>query len=482
MFCLQLENRAVNMRKIFLMTIMGCFALPLFAEDTVEETKVEKTEEVKPVKKKKKHKKAKKAVAQKACTAKEAVVPALPTAPSVPAVAPATASSATPEGFIKVSDNTFVGIHGMINALVTYDFSGYGGDELNTGNSLYTTAEDNKQKVSMHAKTSRLKFVALNKSSIGDIQANIEADFMGEASGSSEGEDARNAYKFNLRHAYVTVNDLLIGHTDSQFVDFDQITTVDPVGHFGGGRRQFQVRYAHDFGMVNLGVALERPTADYVSQDGDKYKSSDYLVQNMVRKNNLPDLTAKLGFKFDDHVVAVRGLLHRISVKDTTQNAAHTYSKMAYGIGLNAKITTMKNSGFVAAVTYGKGIGHYLSEFDGSSVVVDTVSKKAELVKFLEWGAGYTQCFCDSWSMNIGYSETSAKTDALTRDVKQATLGKIQRMFVNVIWSPVKDLNIGLEYADVRARAMETGLLAGQTFANVKGKRNRVTLGVQYNF
>ncbi|CAO5676046.1 MAG: hypothetical protein NEHIOOID_00631 [Holosporales bacterium] len=460
------------------MAVMGCFALPLFAEETATDAKVEKTEAAAPAKKIKKHKKAKKAVAHKAAhkteAAKEAAAPALPTAPSVPAVAPATTPSATPEGFIKVNDTTFVGIHGMINALVTYDFNGYGGDELFVPNTIYSTEEDNKQKTSMHGKTSRLKFVALNKSSIGDIQANLEADFMGETSTAEKGEDAANKYTFRLRHAFVTVNGFLIGHTDSMFVDFDQITTVDPAGHFGGGLRQFQVRYAHDFGVVNLGVALERPTADYMNKDGYKTGASDSSdLSGLARQNNLPDLTAKLGFKFGDHVLAVRGLLHKVSVKDVLNKV--TYSKMGYGMGLNAKIATMKNSGFVAAVTYGKGIGHYLSEFDGSSVVVDRVTRKAELVKFMEWGAGYTQCFCDAWSMNIGYSETSAKTDALRPAAKQITLGKIQRMFVNVIWSPVKDLNIGLEYAEVRTRAMDT------TVAN-KGKRNRVSLGVQYNF
>ncbi|CAO4834373.1 MAG: hypothetical protein CNLJKLNK_00138 [Holosporales bacterium] len=471
-YAYNLENRAVNMRKIFLMAVMGCFALPLFAEDKVEETKVEEAAETKPAKKIKKHKKAKKAVAHKAEVAKETVAPALPTAPSVPAVAPTTTPSATPEGFIKVNDNTFVGIHGMINALVTYDFSGYGGDELFVPNEVYSTVEDNKQKTSMHGKTSRLKFVALNKSSIGDIQANIEADFMGDASKAANGEDSANKYTFRLRHAFVTVNGFLIGHTDSQFVDFDQITTVDPTGHFGGGLRQFQVRYAHDFGMVNFGVALERPSADYMDQYRDKIQSADHSGLN--RQNNLPDLTAKFGFKFGDHVLAVRGLLHKVSVKDTANKV--TYSKMGYGMGLNAKIATMKNSGFVAAVTYGKGIGHYLSEFDGSSVVINTTTQKAELVKFMEWGAGYTQAFGDAWSMNIGYSETTAKTNALTQAIKQDTLGKIQRMFVNIIWSPVKDLNIGLEYAEVRTRAMNT------TVADTKGKRNRISVGVQYNF
>lgn len=455
------------MNKFFVLAILGAFALPLIAENTAPKAKVVK------------HKKSKKRHDHLYCD-----VPVIKSKIVLNAVDKNAADqqpvSATPKGYIAVTENTFIGVHGFVKAVFNTDFNGFGGDKLQTNQIPFATPT-NKRKFTIQAKASRLSFDALTKTQSGDVKGKMEVDFWGNPA-SANSDDATSSYKLRLRHAFLNYNGFTVGQTDSLFVTYPMTPAVDTEGHFGGPLRQLQIRYlCDDCGPISFGVAIERPALDVVSNSGSITSSSGTnLPEGIQRVSRLPDVTAKVGFNFGDHAIALRTLLRKLEVKDTTNRK--TLSKCGWGIGADAKLSTMKNSYVVAVVNYGSGLGRYINELDGLSLAVkrdgNTNAVSLDVPKMFEWGLGYTQAVAEEVKLNFAYSQVNYQKSSLLSDTAtQLLTGKLQRFFANIMWNPIKELTLSVEYAQGQRYSLKN------TNSEQKlGIARRAIVGVQYNF
>lgn len=467
------------MNKFFILAILGSFALPLIAEDAAPKETVKKV---------KKHKKTNVHHEHLYCDASVAgVKPVLnavhknAAAATNAVVAPLQETKAqTPKGYIAVTENTFVGLHGFVKAVVNCDFNGFGGDKMQTNQIPFTTPTD-KRKFTVHAKATRLGVDALTKTQSGDVKGKAELDFWGNPAIAGT-DESTSSYKLRVRHAFVNFNGFTVGQTDSLFVTYPMTPVVDTEGHFGGPLRQLQVRYLCDScGPISFGVALERPALDMVTSSGAVTSSSSTsLPAGIERVTRIPDLTTKIGFKFGDHVIGLRTLLRKLEVRDTVNKK--TLSKCGWGIGADAKLSTMKDSYFVGVVNYGAGIGRYVSELDGLSLAIkrDIITNAVSLdaPKMFEWGIGYTQAIVEEVKLNFAYSQVNYQKSSLLSDTAtQSVTGKLQRFFTNIMWNPIKELTLSLEYAQGQRYSLKDS-----TSTQKLGIARRAVVGVQYNF
>ena len=429
----------MKLSKVVALTVLGCFALPIVAEA--------------------------KAKAKKMPAKKHGAVECM--APMKPAVS----ASTTPDGYMKVKDNLFVGIHGYVQGIMNYDFKGFGGDYISADKIPYDDGKPANKKesvLSMHAKQTRLGIYSLAKTSIGDVKGRVEFDFYKDQDlANTANPSTTTSHAFRMRHAYLEACGWLVGQTDSLFTTIHEVPSLNFADHFGGGRRHFQVRYTYDFNdMFNLAVALEQPESDGISPAG--------VDRSFYKEQKLPDFTMKTTYMMDGHSIDLRGVLRSVSFKSANMNKSK--SKMGWGLGTNMKFQYMNGSNLIGMVNYGQGIGRYISEHNGQSVVVDFIKDKIENQKILEWGAGISHMLADEWQVNLGYSQ-SRVTNAKLRTANNTDTKMLDRMFANVMWMPVKDLKVGLEFMQGRRKSMTNGANTEQ-----KGTRNRVTVGVQYKF
>ncbi|CAO5680967.1 MAG: hypothetical protein HEEMFOPI_01833 [Holosporales bacterium] len=464
------------MNKFFILAILGSFALPLIAEDAAPKASVKKV---------KKHKKKKVHHEHLYCDAPviatKPVLNAVHKNPDAIAKPLQDAKAQTPKGYIAVTENTFIGMHGFVKAVFNSDFNGFGGDKLQTNQIPFTTPTD-KRKFTVQAKATRLGFDALTKTQSGDVKGKVEFDFWGNPAVAGT-DESTSSYKLRVRHAFVNFNGFTVGQTDSLFVTYPMTPVVDTEGHFGGPLRQLQIRYLCDScGPVSFGFALERPALDMVTSSLGKVTSSSSasLPSGIQRVTRLPDLTTKVGFKFGDHAIGLRTILRKLEVRDTANNK--TLSKCGWGIGADAKLSTMKDSYFVGVVNYGAGIGRYVNELDGLSVVIKrdiiTNAVRIDAPKMFEWGIGYTQAIVEEVKLNFAYSQVNYQKSSLLSDAAtQSVTGKLQRFFTNIMWNPIKELTLSLEYAQGQRYSLKNS-----TSTQKLGIARRAVVGVQYNF
>lgn len=442
----------MKISKIALLAALGCFvSLPLAAADGPKA-------EVKKTAKKKK-------------SAHVHHEPALPTEPTVMATAPAADSTTS----LKVS--------GRVNAVMNYDLNGFGGDYLYVGAIPFdskTIQDKQKQLLTGNVKASRLGFTSTTKTANGELKGHIEADFYGSTSGPSTYDVTEPTSSSTLilrdRKAYVDYAmgacSLRIGRDDSLFVTYAQIDTVDFSGHFGGGLRPIQARYSHKFSdVVTAAVGLERTTTDIMMSTGTAFTTG-----NGIRGQNMPDILGKVSANVGDHQFALRGVTRFASVSDTA--GSNTKTAMGYGVGGDVKLSFMKRTDLVALVNYGQGIGAQINDNSGLSFVWDSTNNTLKAQTMIEYGAGVSHAFNDHWKLNVAYAKsTVTKDDSLTPGANYLTKD-LQRMFANIMFSPVKDLTFGLEYA----QGDRTSQTTTNTVAEGKGARKRVVLGVVYKF
>jgi hypothetical protein len=473
----------MKLNKFIALTMLGCFAFPIIAaEPAAEPSKLlaEAKEDAKAViadgkSVVKKVTAATKAKAKKMMGKKKHAHHAKHPVKhhSVECNAPAhtaaalmlTTPTSTPDGYMKVKENVFIGIHGYAQANVNYDFKGYAGDFVDVSTIGYA-APTNKNVLSMHVKQTRLNLMSLARTTIGDVKARLEMDFYGDIEyANTTTRSSATSHKPRMRHAYVEAGGFLVGQTDSLFASVYEMPVVNFQGMFGYSTRQIQIRYTfNENEPMTFAVALSQPVADGIDTAGTKIATRG--------DDKVPDFTAKLNYKMFGHDMALRGALRQLSYKNTAGQSA---SKMAWGVGLNGKVQVVEGSSLVALIDYGTGIGRY-SELSGQSVVWDALNNKTELQKMLTWGAGYSHRFCEQWQVNLGYSQNSVK-QAKLRLANNVDTKSLQRIFFNIIYSPVQDLNVSLEYGNFRRKSMKATNLTEQ-----KGTRDRVSLAVQYKF
>jgi len=181
--------------------------------------------------------------------------------------------------------------------------------------------------------------------------------------------------------------------------------------------------------------------------------------------DRLPDITGQVVFNTSKGKIAVSGILREIradakapAVVDQTWGGA---------LSVAGVIPTIRKDDFRFALSAGNAIGRYSDGFFPDGVV--GADGQIRLPKQWGWYAAYRHFWTDQLRSNAVLSGANENNPAGT----PATTNKsTQSAHVNLIWSPVTNTDLGVEYIHA-SRETEDGL---------KGHLNRLQASAKYTF
>ena len=375
-----------------------------------------------------------------------------------------------PSAYIGLSN---LSISGMVKVDFIYDLRAPSGDRIN----YLTIPTDDfspQGQSRIHARESRIGVKYLQDVGGKNFTAFIEGDFYGGGTNSPSGsEKISNAVGFNLRHAYISYDQWIIGQTWSNYVDVKSFPeTLDFSNETGQAFiRQGQVRYQHKVNNFVLSYSLENPETDvYILEDmfeeGINFQTIDPLV----------DFSAKAKYQKTWGHVSFQAVARKLKVYMNT----NAISEIGYGVGTSGKIHLTSEDTLKFHYSQGDGIGRYIQEVAGSSGLVIQSSKFSEssitslmLLKAKGGYLGYQHRFGKNLRMNInsGFIDidySSVSGHALVADRTKS----LSSVHGNLIWSVMPNVDIGIEHSLAKLK----------TVSGDQGTIKRLQLSAKYRF
>ncbi|MCM2334238.1 MAG: porin [Anaeromyxobacteraceae bacterium] len=392
------------------------------------------------------------------------------------------ASAEDAPGVFKVpGTNSTLKIYGFAQLDLTYDFNG--ADDNVRGADWATFLEFqpldegkvDKNRMYLTAKTSRIGFITTTPTAGGPITVRVEGDFNSPSAFNYSTEATTNGTNFRMRHGYGEYGGFLVGQTWANFMDLGSLTdTVDfnPHGAFALTRSP-GVRYTHKFARATLALALENSQSVVVNSD----VSQSYTVGREY--DRLPDVSASLTVPFSMGHFNLRALTHEYQGRV----GAVGDSARAWGAGASGSVN-FANDSLVWSVQGGDGIGRYMfqSLFQGAAFVGNDI----KLWQAYAYHLGLTHKWSPNFRSNLAWTQTFfKKDDALAAAAAASPFGNgaanksVDAAYVNSFYSPVKGIEIGLEYAYGK-RTVFAAALADPT--NDVGTQHRINANVHYDF
>ena len=323
-----------------------------------------------------------------------------------------------------------------------------------------TAGNNERNQVKFGARESRLFVKTNTPTSVGDLNTHVEFDFYG-ADGN---ESVSNSHGFRLRHAYGTLGNFLAGQTWTNFMNAASLPdTLDfggPVGQIFD--RQAQVRWTQPFGGPGSAasglwsVGLENPEAVVQIPGGASFRADS---------DRWPDLTGQVLFNTSIGKISVHGLVRQVRVDAKTP--AVVDQKLGGAVSVAGVIPTVGKDDFRFTASAGNAIGRYSDGFFPDGVVGS--DGQIRLPKQWGWFASYRHYWFDQLRSNLVLSTAGENNPA---GAPAPTNKSTRSAHINLIWSPVANSDLGLEYiyAD---RETEDGL---------KGHLNRLQASAKYAF
>ena len=353
---------------------------------------------------------------------------------------PAPVKAESPLSSFKSKSGADINLYGFVRGDANYIIEGQDDDF----NKVASSDGKTKDKLRATAKTTRLG-LDFNTNVAGDnkLGGKVEVDFAGSTT------DSNGALR--IRHAYLTYNNWLFGQTTSNFLSNHAPEMIDFATNVGGGTaaRIPQVRY---------GFNLAPATKLFISAE-----EGDSSGKNI--KYSVPNLTAKLtqGFADGKGSVSARALVENYKSADD--------SDTAWGLAAGVNYQVMDPLKISADVSYVDGNSNYLYG-SNSAYVVNAANGKIAQNEAFGVQVGGTYKFNEKLRSTLAYGALFADDGTDYARLNTAANEEVYQAWINFIYSPVKPLDLGVEYINGKR----------DTFAGNSYKDNRVGLMAKYSF
>ncbi|HLZ64709.1 MAG TPA: DcaP family trimeric outer membrane transporter [Aliidongia sp.] len=408
-----------------------------------------------------------KATAIQAKTTAEAAKVATSTTTSPPATlasgAPVTGGT-FPNSFLVPGTSTSMRIGGFIKLDAIWDVDAPQGDFSAVASLPLdgTPGSTRRGDWRLQARQTRLNVETRTPTDYGTLKTFVEGDFFGGGGGVAS---STNGYNFEIRHAYAELGPFLAGQFWTTFMDIDALPEhEDNSGPTGRSfLRQGQLRYTMPLSKTDtLAFAIENPEGDFFGSD---HETAGTPSTNTL--NPIPDFVVR--WRRDDSWghVQLSAMGREIQYNDGLPH--HDSSVMGYGLGLAGIINTWGKDRISFQINGGEGIGRYIQDANNNTIFV---TKHSNLVAGAALGAqaAYQHWFTDTVRTNLIWATTHFDTvPGITPATANADL---YQQYVNLYWSPVPTVNIGLEYNRGERH----------TVGGLEGTANRFQAGFQYTF
>ena len=363
---------------------------------------------------------------------------------------PAPVKAESPLSSFKSKSGADINLYGFVRGDANYIIEGQDDDF----NKVASSDGQTKDKLRATAKTTRLGL---------DINTNVGGD--NKLGGKVEVDFAGTNEALRIRHAYLTYNNWLFGQTTSNFLSNHAPEMIDFATNVGGGTaaRIPQVRYGFNLApATKLFIAAEEGNSSATERNA---ANTENVASDV--KYSLPVLTAKLtqGFADGKANASVRGLVEQY------KSEAAGDDKTGWGIAAGVNYQVIDPLKLSADVSYVQGNSNYL---DGSNTAfyVDTVNGKIEQNEAFGVQVGGTYKFNEKLRSTLAYGALFADDGTDYARLNKAANEEVYQAWINFIYSPVKPLDLGVEYINGKR----------DTFAGNSYKDNRVGLMAKYSF
>lgn len=312
--------------------------------------------------------------------------------------------------------------------------------------------------VTFHARQSRLFFGSNTPTSYGALTTYVEGDFFGDLQNGNE--SSTNSNGFRLRLAYGSLGNFSAGQYWTNLFNQDVYPeTLD----FGGAAgelfvRQAQVRWTQPFAGGDWSVSAENPESVLAVPGTATTFRSD--------SDHVPDLTARVKFAASRGTYTLGVLARQVHV-DAAAPPANT-GRWGGALALTGIVAVGERDDVRFNVNAGNAIGRY----QNGAFLPDGYLDSAGRLQLAEQTSGFI-AYRHFWTPQL---RSSAEISAANSNPPDATFAGINEsdrsQHLNLIWSPVKQVNLGGEV--IHARRTVVG---GDT-----GTLNRLQFSAQYLF
>lgn len=341
-----------------------------------------------------------------------------------------------------------VNLYGYIRADASYQAKGASTMYNNiSGVPLEHTAEEAQQKDRLHSTVNVTRFGVNFKtpSVAGEVGGKLEMDFFG----------GTTRDQFRIRHAYITLDQWLIGQTWSTFIAPEYYPETVDAGTFVGSAllRSPMLRYSDNLSAkTSFAVAIEDP----------KYTATSDPDNEM----RLPALVGRLNHKFDNGSL-LSGRTFMAEKKTSHDN------EWAWGVGLGGKYQLSPQTFLKADYYHVKGDGRFLLWANNSYVIDDKNNIQSN--EFDAISAGITHQFNSQLRSTLGYGYMKAKDDNSFAEIQKTNITQNKELWqgwINAMYNPYKPITFGVEYVYGER----------ETFDGRNGIDNRVNMMASYDF
>lgn len=346
-------------------------------------------------------------------------------------------SAAAPKALSTKSD-TEVKLYGFVRGDANYIIEGSSGDFSDVAK---TNGQTNDKFVAT-AKTTRIGL---------DFKTNVEG---AEIGGKLESDFAGTNDSFRVRQAYLTYKNWLIGQTQSTFLSNHAPFMIDFSTNVGGGTTRLpMIRYGFDLSpATQLFLAAEKPNST----------AADI-------KSSVPTLTAKLAHNFDDK----KGNASARALVEVTKDENINKRKAGWGLAAGTTYQVLEPLKATLDVSYTKGVNGILYGTNANDAFVDDENdRNIEQNEIWAVQTGLTYSILPNLKTSIGYGALFADKDSDYADLNDVANKEVQQAWLNLVYSPVKPLEFGVEYVNGERK----------DFNNDKFKDNRIGLMSKYSF
>lgn len=361
-------------------------------------------------------------------------------------------SAAAPKALSTKSD-TEVKLYGFVRGDANYIIEGSAGDFSDVAK---TNGQTNDKFVAT-AKTTRIGL---------DFKTNVEG---AEIGGKLESDFAGTNDSFRVRQAYLTYKNWLIGQTQSTFLSNHAPFMIDFSTNVGGGTTRLpMIRYGFDLSpATQLFLAAEKPNS---SAGHNELNAKGETVSVEHNKSSAPTLTAKLVHNFDDK----KGNASARALVEVTKDESVNDRKAGWGLAAGTTYQVLEPLKATIDVSYTQGVNGILYGTNANAAFVhDADNRNIEQNEIWAVQTGLTYSILPNLKTSVGYGALFADKDSDYADLINATANKkVQQAWLNLVYSPVKPLEFGVEYVNGERK----------DFNNEKFKDNRIGLMSKYSF
>ncbi|MBU1619286.1 MAG: porin [Gammaproteobacteria bacterium] len=305
-----------------------------------------------------------------------------------------------------------------------------------------------------HARQSRFFFKTATTLDNGKkVTGMIEFDMMSTPIGD---ERISNGYAPEIRHAFLSYENWLMGQTWSTFMDVASLPdSLDFVGNTDGAifNRQAQIRYTNG----GWQVALENPETTVTPNGGGARIVTD--------DNSVPDVVVKYHHAASWGSVALAVMARQLSI----ESAGLDDSTNGYAVSLSGKYNISATDDIRFTINSGEGLGRYIGLNTSNDAVLDAAGK-LDAIKVTGYALAYKHAWADKWRSSLIYSAQHIDNDAQLTGL--AVTDNTSSYAVNLIYQAASKLMFGVEL-----RHATREILSGD-----EGDLNRVQFSAKYDF